>query len=653
MGAKHQSNYMDILLVVLAFGLMGMYLLAGSHATSTPANPNHAIIGLGDSTGWGPGPAGTILNAGIKWERIEVCNSHLETCSGGPTITSSEALGFKDVGVVGNINDNQPLNQVNIASWTSYTLADIQSNPSVTLWEVMNEPHFKGVNNSTQFADPATYGSMYLSLYNAVKSQQQVGHLTGVKLLFAITGDYPYSTTRWSQDANNGGWLRNAVNANPGLAAAILDKSTAYAFVTHPYGGIGQNNADGSGTAAVAAQENVAQAVLGTVPDFYITEFGFSIAPGGTNGYQVLDQNAQANNLTAAYQIFLSDPHIKGIWWYQSHDDSTGNWGLMNNDNTTRQAFAVLAAIAANSSPPPPSGGSGGGTTGPGPTNPPPPHVAPPPPTPNPTLAISNVTVSSITTNGATISWTTNIPTTSVVQYGLTNNYGLNAQSPGLSMTHQVILTTSNATLQPDTTYFIQVLSTAASGISSTGGAQKFTTTGVTVTVQIVDSSGKPIVGARVTIAGQTKISNNSGQLIFQNIPPGTQQVVVKSGNKTATRTINVGQHDSKTGSYQKQQFSLTTARSPSINTVALSVILILFVLLGIASILAGPSLFGTQSGPLGHLIGRLLPGRTSAVPKGSSQSVMPDQAGSKPAPQATITPTHPPDEKKETPLLH
>ena len=50
--------------------------------------------------------------------------------------------------------------------------------------------------------------------------------------------------------------------------------------------------------------------------------------------------------MRAAYKVFLADPHVAGILVYQSHDDGTGQWGYMNNDNTTRPAFNVLSEIA-------------------------------------------------------------------------------------------------------------------------------------------------------------------------------------------------------------------------------------------------------------------------------------------------------------------
>jgi hypothetical protein len=37
---------------------------------------------------------------------------------------------------------------------------------------------------------------------------------------------------------------------------------------------------------------------------------------------------------------------VDGIWWYESHDDGTGQWGYVNNDGSMRMAFQALSAIA-------------------------------------------------------------------------------------------------------------------------------------------------------------------------------------------------------------------------------------------------------------------------------------------------------------------
>jgi hypothetical protein len=194
----------------------------------------------------------------------------------------------------------------------------------------VNEDYYKGGQ-----AEPAAYGALFMSLYDAVKANG----LSDKTLLFNMFGDYSMPDGNWSQDANNGGWLRDAVKATPDLPAALSQE----AMSTHNYGPIGQNHADESGTDAVAAQEALAKTVIGTVPPFYITEWGIDMVDQNLATHCGADrQQGQAYDMTAGYNAFLADPNVRGIWWYSAHDDGTGQWGLFNNDNTTRPSFNAL-----------------------------------------------------------------------------------------------------------------------------------------------------------------------------------------------------------------------------------------------------------------------------------------------------------------------
>ena len=189
-------------------------------------------------------------------------------------------------------------------------------------------------------ADPVQYGRMYLAAVNAMKA-------AGIHtpLLFNMFGDYPFgswsSPTGDSTDAHGGGWLHDAVAGVPGLAAAIL----ANGLSSHPYGALGEDSDDTNGVNAVAAQESVARSVLGTIPPFYITEFGYSLDNCGTSSAPAPSKN-RPPRCEPPIRYFLKDPHVAGIWWYQSHDDSIGQFGYMNRDNTTRPAFQTLSSIA-------------------------------------------------------------------------------------------------------------------------------------------------------------------------------------------------------------------------------------------------------------------------------------------------------------------
>lgn len=88
----------------------------------------------------------------------------------------------------------------------------------------------------------------------------------------------------------------------------------------------------------------------------------------------------------------------------------------------------------------------------------------------------SSVSAQNPNQNGATITWTTNEPATSQVEYGTTATYGLStAVNTSLDTTHTQVV----AGLDANTTYHYRVRSADAAGNSATSGDFTFTTPGV------------------------------------------------------------------------------------------------------------------------------------------------------------------------------
>ena len=85
-----------------------------------------------------------------------------------------------------------------------------------------------------------------------------------------------------------------------------------------------------------------------------------------------------------------------------------------------------------------------------------------PPNDPAPALSISNVAASSITQTSATITWTTNQPATSQVEYGPTTNYGSStALDSNLVTSHSQTV----SGLEPGTLFHYRVRSQNADSI--------------------------------------------------------------------------------------------------------------------------------------------------------------------------------------------
>ena len=85
---------------------------------------------------------------------------------------------------------------------------------------------------------------------------------------------------------------------------------------------------------------------------------------------------------------------------------------------------------------------------------------------------ISNVQVTDITETTATITWTTDEPADSVVEYGTTTNYGYTKSDSTLVTSHSITLTG----LSPGTTYHFRVKSTDAAGNTAVSQDYTFTT---------------------------------------------------------------------------------------------------------------------------------------------------------------------------------
>ena len=281
-------------------------------------------IGVHGAAGWGTTVVKDFLSNHITWNRVEI---------GMPSNTAAESIkdGFKTLAIVGNVEDGKALSKVEATKWGAEVVSQLKANPGIAVAEAGNEMYYKG-----GIAEPAQYGKLYLAAIEAMKK-------AGLKtpLLFNMEGDYEHNGV-WSYDAHGGGWLRDAVNANKGLAAAIA----ANGIAIHPYGAIGQNGGDTHGTLAPAADEAVAQAVLGSIPPVWITEFGYSLTACGST-FGACNERQQAAKLRHAYKAFLRDPHVAGIFWYQSHDDGTGHFGLMNSSNGLRPSFTALEKIGA------------------------------------------------------------------------------------------------------------------------------------------------------------------------------------------------------------------------------------------------------------------------------------------------------------------
>jgi hypothetical protein len=160
--------------------------------------------------------------------------------------------------------------------------------------------------------------------------------------------------------------------------------------------------------------------------------------------------------------------------------------------------------------------------------------------------AISGVSVNSITTLGATIIWTTDVPATSQVEYGLTTAYGtLTTLNATLVSSHAVAL----SGLATNTLYHYRVRSKNSSGVESIGGDSVFQTNNTTDTTPPTVSVTAPAAGG--TVSGSVTVSANASdnvavasvQLLLDGASLGTAKMSAPYSMTWDTTTSSNGTH--------------------------------------------------------------------------------------------------------------
>ena len=135
----------------------------------------------------------------------------------------------------------------------------------------------------------------------------------------------------------------------------------------------------------------------------------------------------------------------------------------------------------------------------------------PPPPPPN----IGNIASSNVTNRTATLTWTTDQPADSEVNYGIGSDYGQNVSSPSLVTVHSVSL----SNLSASTTYHFSITSTNSGAAATTTQDVTFTT----ASPPSISASPSALPAAAVGVVYSQTISESGGY------PPYTFSVMTGS----------------------------------------------------------------------------------------------------------------------------
>jgi hypothetical protein len=167
-------------------------------------------------------------------------------------------------------------------------------------------------------------------------------------------------------------------------------------------------------------------------------------------------------------------------------------------------------------------------------------QVTPPSPEPTtPLTIISEVSAASTTQKEATIYWKTDQAADSLIEYGLTADYGFSVSDEKLAKEHSLTITD----LLPGIAYYFKIKSQAEGKEAATENLI-FYTLGYQVEIQALSSADKtPLAEAVIISPGPPEIvktANQEGKVIFENLPLGIQLISVKYKDASLSYPIEV-----------------------------------------------------------------------------------------------------------------
>lgn len=294
------------------------------------------VFGLNSNSSKGHSATWTAAN--ILGDRSD----HLDVDYGESPATVSSAVGTSLADgctvplVIINTPESTVLHAINPATYAASVKAIVErvkaDHPTVTTFELINEPPFKGPHRKSNAVD---YAAIVKATYEAC-----AGLLSTTTLLVAAWATYEIvteagvQTGTFSDIHHEGGWLHDIAHSAHGPYL----KEHVNGWVSHAYGAAsGAANSEGTGGFASASDQH-AKAVsegfnaTGT-NNWWITEVGFNIGGGGAEGVPTAAAQAAALQTILNTALgYYTQGWLKAIFIY---DDGNSGFNIYGREAQT------------------------------------------------------------------------------------------------------------------------------------------------------------------------------------------------------------------------------------------------------------------------------------------------------------------------------
>lgn len=194
------------------------------------------------------------------------------------------------------------------------------------------------------------------------------------------------------------------------------------------------------------------------------------------------------------------------------------------------------------------------------------------------TSGINSATFTSLTPKEVILSWQTENITSAKVQYGEGESLNDSLDSAA-SKDHKVTFPVSKFT--SGKTYSYKIVSTEPTGKVVESETQTFVYPGYTLSIEVKDSSKKPVVNAQISIGDNKAFTDKDGIAQLDNVPSGNQSVAVEYN-----KNKQIGQVEVKDVPENIQQYSMTFTKSNKTDWVSISLIAGLVVVIAVVAFL-------------------------------------------------------------------